>query len=139
MDERTGDSTRGTPGIRTTGVLPGYPLPQVFLQPEWSGIIPVREHQKLSYIKDMTPLEKMYCINNWCRDDHLIPAESPMYPKALPTHMFLICGNRAWSGIPSRFRGRPCTLGRLSVLAPNKICIGKTILNGPAKREEYSN
>lgn len=45
------------------------------------------EHQKLSHIKDMTPLEKIYSTKNWCQHEHLIPAESPMYPK----HYLWVC------------------------------------------------
>ena len=39
--------------------------------------------------------------------------------KALPPGVFLICGDRAWQGIPRRAVGGPCYLGRLTILSPN--------------------
>ena len=48
-------------------------------------------------------------------------------PKALPPNIFLICGDRAWQGIPSRPVGGPCYLGRLTMLAPNHTEIIKTL------------
>lgn len=46
-----GYRTRGTPGIETIGVVPGYPLPQVFPQPEWSGVSLVRTPEIESYLR----------------------------------------------------------------------------------------
>ncbi|NXM61062.1 ERB1 protein, partial [Illadopsis cleaveri] len=40
-------------------------------------------------------------------------------PKALPPNVFLICGDRAWQGIPSNVSGSPCYLGKLTLLAPS--------------------
>ncbi|NXY72932.1 ERB1 protein, partial [Glareola pratincola] len=42
-------------------------------------------------------------------------------PKALPPGVFLICGDRAWQGIPKNVMGGPCYLGKLTLLAPNQI------------------
>lgn len=39
--------------------------------------------------------------------------------KALPKDIFLICGDRAWQGIPKNPVGGPCYLGKLTLLAPN--------------------
>lgn len=39
--------------------------------------------------------------------------------RQLPKGIFLICGDRAFSGIPTRLVGGPCTLGHLSWLTPN--------------------
>nr|AVI57382.1 envelope protein [Avian leukosis virus] len=39
--------------------------------------------------------------------------------KALPPGIFLICGDRAWQGIPSNALGGPCYLGQLTMLSPN--------------------
>jgi len=39
--------------------------------------------------------------------------------KALPPGIFLICGDRAWQGIPRNALGGPCYLGQLTVLSPN--------------------
>lgn len=50
-------------------------------------------------------------------------------PKALPPGIFLICGDRAWQGIPSRPVGGPCYLGKLTMLAPNHTNILKILAN----------
>nr|QMT29806.1 envelope protein [Avian leukosis virus]QMT29815.1 envelope protein [Avian leukosis virus] len=50
-------------------------------------------------------------------------------PKALPPAIFLICGDRAWQGIPSRPVGGPCYLGKLTMLAPNHTEILKVLAN----------
>lgn len=39
--------------------------------------------------------------------------------KALPPGMFLICGDRAWQGIPANAFGGPCYLGRLTLFVPD--------------------
>ena len=39
--------------------------------------------------------------------------------KALPPGIFLICGDRAWQGIPANPLGGPCYLGKLTMLAPS--------------------
>ncbi|KAF1637539.1 Endogenous retrovirus group PABLB member 1 Env polyprotein, partial [Eudyptes filholi] len=41
-------------------------------------------------------------------------------PKALPPEVFLICGDRAWQGIPANVFGGPCYLGKLTLLAPGE-------------------
>ncbi|XP_017585504.1 PREDICTED: uncharacterized protein LOC108445601 [Corvus brachyrhynchos] len=41
------------------------------------------------------------------------------YPRQLPKGYWFICGDRAWQGIPSRLEGGPCSIGQLTVLAPN--------------------
>lgn len=40
-------------------------------------------------------------------------------PKQLPKGVFLLCGNRAWAGIPPHLLGGPCTLRRLTLFTPN--------------------
>ncbi|RMB93600.1 hypothetical protein DUI87_30299 [Hirundo rustica rustica] len=44
-------------------------------------------------------------------------------PLALPKGVFLICGDRAWAGIPSRLIGGPCTFGWLGLFSPNKTTL----------------
>lgn len=39
--------------------------------------------------------------------------------KALPPGIFLICGDRAWQGIPKNVNGGPCYLGKLTMFAPH--------------------
>ncbi|NXE81632.1 SYNA protein, partial [Cochlearius cochlearius] len=41
-------------------------------------------------------------------------------PKALTPDVFLICGDRAWQGIPSNVIGGPCYFGKLTLLAPDQ-------------------
>nr|QLP88673.1 env [Avian leukosis virus] len=50
-------------------------------------------------------------------------------PKALPPAIFLICGDRAWQGIPTRPVGGPCYLGKLTMLAPSHTDILKVLAN----------
>ncbi|NXK15851.1 ERB1 protein, partial [Herpetotheres cachinnans] len=40
--------------------------------------------------------------------------------KALPPDVFLICGDRAWQGIPKNVYGGPCYFGKLTLLASDK-------------------
>ncbi|XP_064006519.1 uncharacterized protein LOC135179081 [Pogoniulus pusillus] len=40
--------------------------------------------------------------------------------RALPNNTFLICGDRAWQGIPKNVIGGPCYLGKLTLFAPHK-------------------
>ncbi|NXX72044.1 ERB1 protein, partial [Spizella passerina] len=49
--------------------------------------------------------------------------------KALPTGVFLICGDRAWQGIPKNVYGGPCYLGKLTMFAPHL-----SQLRNPARR-----
>ncbi|NXP74119.1 ENV1 protein, partial [Ramphastos sulfuratus] len=39
-------------------------------------------------------------------------------PKVLPPNVFLICGDRAWQGIPKNAYGGPCYLGKLTLFTP---------------------
>ena len=45
--------------------------------------------------------------------------------RELPTGIFLICGDRAWNGIPIHPQGGPCYLGRLSLFHPNMSALMK--------------
>ncbi|TRZ16872.1 hypothetical protein HGM15179_010236 [Zosterops borbonicus] len=54
-------------------------------------------------------------------------------PLTLPKGTFLICGDKAFNGIPSRLLGGPCTLGRLSLLTPNKTTIMDWIVKNSSK------
>ncbi|XP_064032412.1 uncharacterized protein LOC135192956 [Pogoniulus pusillus] len=59
--------------------------------------------------------------------------------KALPPNMFLICGDRAWQGIPRNAYGGPCYLGRLSLFAPHhRDWLNITKLSGLVRREKRS-
>lgn len=65
-----------------------------------------------------------YIANNWC--DQIAHLESPSsphlaypHPIRLPKGLFLVCGERAWTGIPSLLVGGPCTFGHLTLASPN--------------------
>ncbi|XP_039567931.1 uncharacterized protein LOC120503489 [Passer montanus] len=62
-----------------------------------------------------------YAAGNWCSVTSHITTSLSLddKPRALPNGVFLICGDRAWAGIPSRLIGGPCTFGRLTLFAPN--------------------
>ncbi|OWK64084.1 Endogenous retrovirus group K member 8 Pol protein [Lonchura striata] len=66
-----------------------------------------------------------YLAKNWCDQVLHIPGFSTPdnQPHALPKGVFLICGNRAWAGIPPHLVGGPCTFGQLSLFTPNKTHI----------------
>ncbi|XP_049650081.1 syncytin-1-like [Accipiter gentilis] len=61
----------------------------------------------------------------WCNYTAPNASRSSVVPLALPPGVFLICGDRAWGGIPSKLNGGPCSLGCLTLLTPNML----TILN----------
>ncbi|XP_015710563.1 LOW QUALITY PROTEIN: uncharacterized protein LOC107309905 [Coturnix japonica] len=55
--------------------------------------------------------------------------------KALPPGVFLICGDRAWQGIPRNPIGGPCYLGKLTILSPSISEIYKAFNHSRAKRD----
>ncbi|XP_077638722.1 uncharacterized protein LOC144246146 [Lonchura striata] len=85
----------------------------------WHGI----DLAKDTYRKDVTPISKKYNSQTWCNYTSQVISVSSTHPKTLPRGMFLICGDRVWSGIPSRLQGGPCSLGKLATLTPNRTQI----------------
>ncbi|XP_058698353.1 uncharacterized protein LOC131580759 [Poecile atricapillus] len=79
------------------------------------------------YPSDPAPYPKVVQVNKqfqaakWCQNIAHVKMPSTLHPTPLrlPKGLFLICGDRAWAGIPSRLLGGPCTLGRLSLFSPN--------------------
>ncbi|RMB92340.1 hypothetical protein DUI87_31214 [Hirundo rustica rustica] len=63
--------------------------------------------------------------SGWCKDTVEVDVLTSMdsKPLSLPKGTFLICGDRAWSGIPPHHTGGPCTLGQLSLFTPNKTTL----------------
>lgn len=62
----------------------------------------------------------------WCKNitrDSMNPAPGTTFPRLLPPGIFLICGDRAFNGIPQRPIGGPCTFGRLTIALPTKEAI----------------
>ncbi|RMC15620.1 hypothetical protein DUI87_07822 [Hirundo rustica rustica] len=66
-----------------------------------------------------------YTARTWCDQvAHVQMATThDADPLALPKGVFLICGDRAWAGIPPRLIGGPCTFGRLGLFSPNKTTL----------------
>lgn len=63
-----------------------------------------------------------YTDKNWCENSVLVMHSSSddYKPHELPKGVFLVCGDRAWRGLPPRLLGGPCTFGKLSLFTPNR-------------------
>ncbi|RMC22177.1 hypothetical protein DUI87_03050 [Hirundo rustica rustica] len=63
--------------------------------------------------------------DDWCEEtvEVVRPTIFDNKPWSLPKGVFLICGDRAWAGIPPRHLGGPCTLGKLGLFSPNKTTL----------------
>ncbi|XP_072778618.1 uncharacterized protein [Taeniopygia guttata] len=65
----------------------------------------------------------------WCTAVYKLKSASTtdFRPRKLDKGVFLICGDRAYPGIPSRLIGGPCTFGHLTLASPNmtQIPIGR--------------
>ncbi|XP_064007782.1 lactosylceramide alpha-2,3-sialyltransferase isoform X2 [Pogoniulus pusillus] len=57
-------------------------------------------------------------------------------PKALPHNTFLICGDRAWQGIPANVIGGPCYIGKLTLFAPKMADVIKIAKQEIKKRRK---
>ncbi|OWK60059.1 envelope glycoprotein [Lonchura striata] len=66
-----------------------------------------------------------YTAKEWCQRVIKIPMFSTPdnRPHSLPKGTFLICGTRAWAGIPPHLIGGPCIFGQLSLFIPNQTKI----------------
>ncbi|XP_023787304.1 uncharacterized protein LOC111932445 [Cyanistes caeruleus] len=64
--------------------------------------------QNLLYLQN----NDTYC-GNWSRK-----VNSSNTPLQLPPGVFLICGDRAWQGLPANTYGGPCYFGKLTLFAP---------------------
>lgn len=56
---------------------------------------------------------------SWCNYTNLTLSVSNLDSRWLPKGVFFICGDRAWTGIPSCLQEGPCSLGWLAALTPN--------------------
>lgn len=80
-----------------------------------------RVSTKITVPTPISPKEGWTNSSIWCLNvirTLTQPASGTEYPRRLPPGIFLICRNRAWSGIPSHPIGGPCTFGKLSMLMP---------------------
>ncbi|KAL2308833.1 hypothetical protein Nmel_001906, partial [Mimus melanotis] len=70
--------------------------------------------------KDVSPYHPVYKTQSqWCNYTSPITSQSSNYPLQLPQGVFLTCRDRAWLDTPSHIKSGPCSLGRLTLLAPN--------------------
>ncbi|XP_068255379.1 uncharacterized protein [Nyctibius grandis] len=80
-------------------------------------------------LQNVTPSNPLWQNESiWCANvgrSRTEPAPDLAMPRKLPEGLFLICGDRAWPGLPSKKLGGPCTIGKLSLLMPTR----KVILN----------
>ncbi|XP_054043217.1 syncytin-A-like [Rissa tridactyla] len=74
----------------------------------------------------------------WCNYTATNLSRSTNAPVLLPSGIFFICGDRAWSAIPSHIKGGPCSLGRLTVLTPNTSMILQHRLSHRVKRSIHA-
>lgn len=78
------------------------------------------EYQKEYHV--VRQFDECFMAKNWCRQMAKItrPSTESLKPQKPGNGTFLICGDRAWGGIPSRLIGGPRTIGRLGLFTPNK-------------------
>lgn len=75
---------------------------------------------------NVTPYHPVHSnMTSWCHQIKLLTYDEPhtdhfnKLPIRFPKGIWLICGNRAWQGIPSKVDGGPCALGQLTIIAPS--------------------
>ncbi|TRZ11922.1 hypothetical protein HGM15179_015193 [Zosterops borbonicus] len=74
---------------------------------------------------NVTPHHPVYRNSSfWCNSTTPVPPKGKTvdldeFPQQLPKGYWLICGDRAWQGIPSKIKGGPCSIGQLTVIAPS--------------------
>ncbi|TRZ26639.1 hypothetical protein HGM15179_000410 [Zosterops borbonicus] len=94
---------------------------------------PPKGQEKL--FTNLLQIKDAYLANQWCDKIARVKMVSTpgLLPLTLPKGTFLICGDRAFTGIPSHLTGGPCTIGRLGLLSPNKTQIMDWILKNSSK------
>ncbi|RMC22040.1 hypothetical protein DUI87_02911 [Hirundo rustica rustica] len=75
---------------------------------------------------NVTPYHPVYSnMTSWCNQTKLLIYDEPhtdrfnKLPIRFPKGIWLICGDRAWQGIPSKIDGGPCAMGQLIIIAPS--------------------
>lgn len=70
---------------------------------------------------EIKQIKSQYIAKNWCKKISHIrePLTLTSKPHILPSGTFFICGDRAFSGIPSHLPRGPCTIDQLSLFSPN--------------------
>ncbi|KAJ7422960.1 hypothetical protein BTVI_11758 [Pitangus sulphuratus] len=89
--------------------------------------------EKVKHI--LTPDSPFYRNTSlWCENPSFRTDMKSHYfiePKGLPQGIFLVCGDRAWVGIPSLPLGGPCTIGKLVLLDPATPTLPKRVNEDP--------
>ncbi|KAJ7428169.1 hypothetical protein WISP_01625 [Willisornis vidua] len=94
-------------------------------------------YQKTSDIINnvLTPDAAFYHnASSWCIDPTSKPpmrSHRAKSPQSLPQGWFLVCGDRAWAGVPSLPVGGPCTIARLLLLDPATPTMPKRVNDDP--------
>lgn len=84
--------------------------------------------------KDVTRLKTIYKNSgNWCNYTNPTLSVSNLDSSWLPKGFFFICGDRAWTRIPPRLQGGPCSLGWFAILTP-KITIIQDLKNNSSHK-----
>ncbi|XP_077644184.1 uncharacterized protein LOC144247421 [Lonchura striata] len=87
---------------------------------------PTKEVKLYEHVKEY---KVEFRAGQWCTAVYKLKFTSTtdFHPRKLDKGMFLICGDRAYPGIPSRLIGGPCTFGHLTLASPNmtQIPIGQ--------------
>ena len=106
--------------------------PSVFVEYDiWDDVLPVGpEPQELALAGSLN-------ATAWCNYTSVNISRSNNMPIALPAGLFLICGDRAWPGIPSHIKGGPCSIGRLTFLTPNTSMIYQHYRKMRSKRSTH--
>ncbi|RMB89475.1 hypothetical protein DUI87_34136 [Hirundo rustica rustica] len=75
---------------------------------------------------NVTPYHPVYSnMTSWCNQTKLLIYDEPQadrfnkLPIQFPKGIWIICGDRAWQGIPSKIDGGPCAMGQLTIIAPS--------------------
>ncbi|XP_064512513.1 uncharacterized protein LOC135414988 [Pseudopipra pipra] len=74
---------------------------------------------------DIFPRDIYRNASAWCNEtlqNQFIPGFDAI---GLPNDLFLICGQRAWKGIPGKAVGGPCTFGQLTFFHPRSVTLPK--------------
>ncbi|TRZ14274.1 hypothetical protein HGM15179_012813, partial [Zosterops borbonicus] len=82
---------------------------------------PTESQRKLYH--EIKQVSDAYWASKWCSALAHVAVTSSVKPLALPPKTFLICGDRAYAGIPSLLIRGPCTIGKLGLFTPNKTQI----------------
>ncbi|RMC14219.1 hypothetical protein DUI87_09310 [Hirundo rustica rustica] len=99
----------------------GYACVSTPMGPKWLTLVMGQER----FFQFVYQTRGVYTAGTWCDCiAHVkMVTTHDADPLALPRGVFLICGDRAWAGIPSCMIGGLCTFSRLGLFSPNKTTL----------------